>query len=160
MKLIITSPVPVVPPNSYTVEITTYRGDSDGDSHLIMGPFKRDEEEASLQCLLETLQRTKEQFPNGRLGNEEYSYTRTVLGFLQWFGASTCSTLEEMQENYPEELEIFGIDSSLAITSLVKEFYADNWPFQEGCIEETLSKYEVFYYDEGSVKHNVEIDWA
>lgn len=160
MKLNITSPVAVVPPNSYTVEITTSRGDADGYSHFTMGPFKEGENEDSLQCLLETLRRTKERYTHGRRGSTEYAYINDVLGFVQWFGTSPCSTVEEMQENYPKQLELFGAEANQAIADLVKDFYCEDWPYDGYEIEESLDKYQVFYYNADSAKYDVEVVWG
>lgn len=162
MRFDITTPVTVTPPDTYTVEVTTYRGDADGYSDFTMGPFKRGENEDSLQCLLETLRRTKERFPNGRGGSIEYSYENDVLGFVQWFGGSPCSTVEEMQEHYPKHLELFGAEVNLAISALAEDFYYEGWPTEEiyeGSFEESLDTYQVFYYDHNSVKFNVSVDW-
>lgn len=162
MQFNVTTPVEPPEPESYVVEINTYRGDADGDSQLLMGPFKAGKDDESLQSLLETLRRIKERFPHGRGGSSEFSYESNVLGFAQWFGVNPSSTVEELQECYPQLVEKFGLETNLAVSALVKDFYSEEWPYQEGypdMIEESLDNYKVFYYNEIGDKFNVEIDW-
>lgn len=162
MKFKITTPLPQ-PTDSFVVEITTYQGDSDGNSVFRVGPFVKGKDEESLQSLIETLERVLETFrwPTNQLENHHYD----VLGFYHWFSNEDRS-IEFMQENYPEILERHGVEVHTELARLTDGFYPD-WPMDHlyglretryGFICESLRQYKVFYYDNAGVKYSVVVE--
>jgi hypothetical protein len=159
MKLVVQNPVPVAetPKDSYVVEIQSMQGDGDGYRDFTVGPFKKGQDEASLQSLLETLKRMDERFPNGRTGDGTY---RDVLGFQQWFGTDIVS-IEHFQEFYPQLLTEHGIAVHEELIQLAEHHFSE-WhgdAMTDYKRDEKLSKYEVFYYDGAGMKHTVDISW-
>jgi hypothetical protein len=157
MKLIITDPVPVkdMPKDSYIVEIQSMQGDGDGYRDFTVGPFVKDRDEASLQSLLETLERMKTGFPPGVIRNGAY---RDVLGFLQWFGTEEI-TIESLREYYPDLLSKYGEKAHQEIIDLTENHYSE-WhgdALTDYTRDEKLTKYGVVYYDKTGTKYNVEI---
>lgn len=156
MQFIVKSAIPEteVPKDSYVVEIQSMQGDADGYREFTVGPFKKGQDEAPLQSVLETLQRMK---ARGMRGNSTYN---DVLGHLQWFGTETV-TIEFLQEYYPEVLSTYGVEAHQELIDMTENYYTE-WhgdamtDYQQ---DEKLTKYGVVYYDEAGTKHVVEIVW-
>lgn len=156
MKLIIASqPIHVnAPKDSYTVAIELMRGDGDGYTTITMGPFKRNEHEASLYCLLETLQRMKARYPNGRRGGNTDAYDG-VLGFVQWFGE--VGSVEDLKKWHPQLLTSYSEKEHQEIIDAIEvgEFYGE-W-YSHDDTQDSLTAYEVYYYDDDSSKYAVQV---
>jgi hypothetical protein len=161
MQLVILAPVPVkeTPKDSFVVEIESMQGDADGYREFSVGPFKKDQDEAPLQSLLETLKRMETGLSNGMRGNRTYN---NVLGHLQWFGTELV-TIEFLQEYYPEVLNTYGAEAHQELIKLTEnenhyaEWHGDAMTGYQH--DEKLTKYEVMYYDEAGIKHAVQINW-
>lgn len=159
MQLVIQNPVPVAdtPKDSYFVEIQSMQGDGDGYREFSVGPFKKGQDEAPLQSVLETLKRMETGLSNGMRGNRTYN---NVLGHLQWFGTEIV-TIEFLQEYYPEVLDTHGAEVHQKLIDLSANHYVE-WhgdAMTDYQHDEKLTKYEVMYYDEAGTKHAVKIIW-
>lgn len=159
MQLVVESPVPVAetPKDSYVVEIVSMQGDADGYREFSVGPFKKGQDEAPLQSLLETLQRMEAGLPRDARGNSTYN---NVLGHLQWFGTELV-TIEFLQEYYPEVLNTYGPEVHQELIDLSENHYVE-WhgdAMTDYQHDEKLTKYGVMYYDEAGTKHSVKIIW-
>lgn len=151
MQLNICDPVPAVAFDSYMVEIQTVMGDADGYRDFTVGPFKRGEQEASLQNLLETLRRMDE------ASRSDYD---DVLGFSEWF--CVVRSIEEMRKYASALIARDGEKVHQEIMDLSTAHY-EEWhmdPISGGTIPQGLSDYSVFYYDNAGVKHTVAIEDA
>lgn len=151
MQINIGDPVPAVAIDGYMVEIQTVMGDADGYRDFSVGPFKRDGQEASLQSALGTLRRMKNKVPRGDYDD--------VLGYMEWFCA--VRSIEEMRKYEPALLSRDGEKVHQEILDLSTEHY-EEWhsdPFLDGITPQRLVEYKVFYYDEGGIKHFVQIDF-
>lgn len=154
MKLTISDPVPAVAIDSYMVEIQTMMGDGDGYRALTVGPFKRGEQEASLQSLLETLSRMDAKFPRGMSGADNYD---DVLGYYEWF--CVVRSIEELNEYGAELIARDGVEVHQDILDLSEDHY-EEWNMDaivDGTRPEQLNKFNVFYYDDDGVKHTIQI---
>jgi hypothetical protein len=159
VQLVIKDPSPIeeTPKDSYVVEIQSMQGDGDGYRDFTVGPFKRGQDEAPLQSLLETLKRMEEKFPNGRTGNGTY---RDVLGFQQWFGTELTS-IESLQEYYPDLLNKHGVEAHQQLIGLTENHFSE-WhgdAMTDYQRDEKLTKCGVVYYDEAGTKHDVQVFW-
>lgn len=155
MQIVISDPVPAVAIDGYMVEIETMMGDGDGYRALTVGPFKRGEQEASLQSLLETLKRMDEKFPRGMSGDGNYD---DVLGYYEWFCA--VRSIEDMNKYGAELIARDGAAVHQEIMDLSTEHY-EEWNMDaivDGTRPEQLNKFNVFYYDDAGVKHTIQID--
>lgn len=161
MQLVVESPVPVAetPKDSYVVEIQSMQGDADGYREFSVGPFKKGQDEAPLQSILETLKRMETGLSRDARGNSTYN---NVLGHLQWFGTELV-TIEFLQEYYPEVLNTYGAEVHQELIDLTEnenhyaEWHGDAMTDYQH--DEKLTKYGVIYYDEAGTKHTVKIDW-
>lgn len=154
---------PVVPPlDCFMVEVRTYQGDESGDTVFSVGPFRRDADEASLQSLIETLDRVRDNF---RWGNpDRLAHHEDILGFLHWFDSSDYSNMGDLRNDYPELVEMYGVEAHEELARLTDGWYPD-WPLDhlrgfgsEGRHAlERLGEYEVFYYDADGNKFAVNV---
>lgn len=152
MQLVIDQPVPVdeAPTDSYVVVIESMQGDADGYRKFTVGPFKKNQDEAPLQSLLETLKRMMD------IGGRKYD---DVLGFQQWFGEVT--SIEDLQKYYPNVLNKYGVEVNQELIALTENHFSE-WhgdAIADYQYLEKLTGYWVFYYDEAAVKHTVQIHW-
>lgn len=155
VKLTIAHPIPdKTPKDSYTVEVEMMQGDGDGYNKLIMGPFKKDKDEPRIHCLLETLQRMEDAYPNGRRGGDRDSYSK-VLGFEQWFGEN--DSIEDIKQCSPQLFASHSEKEFQDIIDLVGEFY-DSWDSHYDT-QDSLSGYAVYYHDETGNKFTVRVDF-
>lgn len=157
LKLFILDPVPAVelPSESYVVEIETMIGDGDGYPTSTLGPFKKNQDEASLQSLLETLKRMKEEHPYGMCGSDRYDM---VFGFEQWFPGDDGNDYELLERYSPKLIAKYGKEALMEVIELSKDHYGE-WKDDittDGYSPEQLLGYKVFYYDKNGVKYNVE----
>jgi hypothetical protein len=140
--------------DSYVVEIQTMLGYGNVYRDFTVGPFKRGEQEASLQSLLETLGRMAEKFPHGMGGIDNYD---DVLGYYEWFCAIRSI------EGLMKLVDLIARDGAKVhheIMSLSTEYWVE-WHMDAivDCLRpERLTDYEVFYYDEAGMKHTVQTD--
>jgi hypothetical protein len=153
MELIIErAVVPTATPNSYEVVINTMRGDADGYEDVIVKPFIKDQDEASLFYLLETLERTAVRYPYGRGGGDSYS---DVEGFNIWFD-------NEFYEEEADYLKYADNPMPYAEYAAAKELVGDerdfDWPYETDYdAENSYVSHAVFYYDTDLVKYNVTV---
>jgi hypothetical protein len=155
MQIDIGDPVPAVTNDGFMVEIETMMGDGDGYRTLAVGPFKRGEQEASLQSLLETLQRMDGKFPRGMSGEDNYD---DVLGYYEWFCA--VRSIEDLNEYAVELITGDGVKVHQDIIDLSMDHWTE-WNMDaivNGIRPEKLNQFTVFYYDIAGVKHTVQID--
>lgn len=161
MQLVILAPIPPeeVPQDSYIVEIQSMQGDADGYREFTVGPFKKGQDEAPLQSLLETLKRMETGLSRDARGNSTYN---NVLGHIQWFGTEIV-TIEFLQEYYPEVLNAYGAEAHEELIKLTEnenhyaEWHGDAMTDYQHV--EKLTKYEVMYYNEAGIKHSVQVNW-
>lgn len=154
MQIVISDPVPTVAIDSYMVEIQTMMGDGDGYRVLTVGPFKRGQQEDSLQSLLETLKRMDEKFPRGMGGQDNYD---DVLGYYEWFCA--VRSIEELNKYGADLIARDGETVHQEILALSGDHY-EEWNMDaivDGMRPEKLDEYKVFYYDAVGTKHTVQI---
>lgn len=155
MQLTISDPVPAVTTDGYMVEIETMMGDGDGYRVLTVGPFKRGEQESSLQSLLETLKRMDGAFPRGMSGEDNYD---DVLGYYEWFCA--VRSIEDLNKYGPELIARDGVQ----VHQDVIKFSMNHWTewnmdaIVDGIRPEKLNHFAVFYYDDAGAKHTVRIN--
>jgi hypothetical protein len=150
----VSDPVPTVAIDSYMVEIQTMMGDGDGYRVLTVGPFKRGQQEDSLQSLLETLKRMDEKFPRGMGGTDNYD---DVLGYYEWFCA--VRSIESLKKYGAELIARDGETVHQEILALSGDHY-EEWNMDaivDGMRPEKLDEYKVFYYDAVGTKHTVQI---
>lgn len=150
MELIIQEAVPSnKTPNSYEVVIKTMRGDADGYDYIIMEPFIRNQDEASIEFLLEVLTELAAAYTHGMGGMDNYSH---VKHFETWFGGSSYDT-EESYLKYAQNTLPYA--EYAAAILVVGEHYAD-WPAEEG-YQNSYEGFKIFYYDDNAVQHNVQV---
>lgn len=122
----------------FEVEIKTIIGDANGSDFLSIGRFFNDNEytKGVMVDLVETLDRMKEKFPNGKGGNDSYG---NVEGFQRWFRGIA----DEVYEN---------TDPS------VQDFYEEyDWPCDIYGNHNLLHSYSISYYDDNGKKHKVTV---
>ncbi|MEB9469509.1 hypothetical protein P4J10_23230 [Bacillus cereus] len=124
--------------NAYVVECEAMYGDADGWGEVEVGGFTRGKDEHLLKEFLEFCERMKNAYPNGRGGYDDYGH---VEGYDKWFYADNLTT--EEFERLPKKVQELST-------------YWLNDPQGDG-MEATFKDYEVFYYDESGIKHNVEV---
>lgn len=157
MQLTITDLIPAVANDSYMVEVRAMGGDADYYRDFTVGPFKRDEHEANLQSLLETLDRMYNKFKNsGMSWSDNYN---DVLGYYEWFHG--IHTLEILIGRHGDALVARdGAEIHQKIMDLSKD-HSSRW-HGDAMVDcespEQLSSYSVFYYDEAGSKHAVRVD--
>lgn len=153
MKLKITTLVPAVlpDPNTYVVEIESMRGDGEDYRTFTIGPFYRDNDEASLESALQTLERMTQRFPSGMLGGNSYS---DVPGFLHWFGQ--LWDLDNFETNFPDQVK-YGREYHETLLDLAESLRSDDvWPSDDYGNDDELVGYRVYYYTSDGEKFNVE----
>lgn len=159
MKFIITDPIPVAEPpkDSYVVEVQSMQGDADGYHDFTVGPFKKGQDEAPLQSLLETLERMDAAFSPGGRRPDTYN---DVLGHLQWFGTEIV-TIDSLRQHYPNLLNKHGEEVHQELIDLTQnENHYAEWrgdAMTDYTRDERLTKYGVVYYNEAGVKFKVEV---
>lgn len=127
MKIEITTPIPAVeaPSDAFVVEVDAIRDDGDFKK-IVVGPFARGRDEASLESLMTTLELM---FELGPVDGTDRNFYGNVEGFDHWFGKS---------EN-----------------ALSKGFRSkDSWP-RDKCTPYTLSDHRVVYYNADGEMFNV-----
>ena len=131
-------------PDSFEIVIDTYHGDMDGYATVVAGPFPGNNRKSreAMTSLLETLQRMKDAYPNGRGGGSEYGY-ENVEGFNAWFGEGESKDGEELPDPHSELADAF-------------EFFLE-WPTEpyEGN-DNSVWKFSIFYYDENLAQYAVD----
>lgn len=156
----------VVPPvDCFVVEIHTYQGADDGNSVFSVGPFKKGQDEESLESLVETLERVRYTFRRGSPTRETANHS-DVLGFLHWFGPEEYSDMDVLRNEYPALVEKFGVEAHQELARLAyKSDWYSPWPEDnlrglgqnENYPYETLNNYDVFYFDADGNKFVVEV---
>lgn len=150
MQFIIQDVVPISKtPDSYEVVVHTMRGDADGYDDIIMEPFIRNQDEASLEFLIEVLTELATAHPNGMGGGDNHY---KVKNFDVWFDGSYYDS-EESYLKYSENTRPYA--EYIAAARTVGEHYAD-WPTEEG-YQNSYQDYKVFYYDDALVRHHVQV---
>lgn len=155
----------IAPPvDCFMVEVHTYQGDSNGNSVFTVGPFRRGADEASLQSLIETLDRVRENF---RWGNpDRLPYHDDILGFLHWFDSTDYSDMNVLRDEHPEVVARYGVEVHEELARLAEGWYPE-WPWDQLIkfgpddrtpVMEKLEKYLVFYYDTEGDKFSVEVE--
>lgn len=147
---------------SYVVEITTLRNNESKETTFPVGPFKKGEDEASLESLLATLQRMKKRT---RDAGGYHNYTG-ALGFMQWFANNL--TIDDIHNYEPLALSFYPEETQQAIIELVGD-KGTLWPqdvtepdhtysyHKNMRSHERLKSYNVFYYNKKNVKLNVKV---
>lgn len=126
------------PINAYIVRCEAMYGDADGYGELLIGPFKRNQDEEHLQDFIQFCERMKREYPWGRGGGDDYNH---VEGFNKWFCSDNLS--EEEYEALPQTVKDVGD-------------YWLNDPQSDGS-QASFEGYSVFYYDENGAKFNVSV---
>lgn len=139
------------------VEVRAMGGDANYYRDFTVGPFKRGEQEANLQSLLETLNRMKEKFKDS--GMSWYENYDDVLGYYEWFHG--IHTLESLIGKHGNALVARdGAEIHQKIMNLSKD-HSSRW-HGDGMVDyespEQLVAFEVVYYDVVSAKYTVRVD--
>lgn len=151
-------------PNSFSVEIKAYAGDADYYQSFSVDGFRKGEDEDLLENLVSLLRRLKTAYPHGRGGSREYSYIR-VKGYEPWFSIDSPEYFEHLDGEDPEtskalaaEIEAFNTRvQNVKIEMGVRSNWPE-WPYDSTCESEcSLDKFQIFFYDENLVKHEVQI---
>lgn len=151
--------------NTFSVEISAYAGDADYYQSFSVDGFRKGEDEDLLENLVSLLRRLKTAYPHGRGGSHEYSYVR-VKGFEPWFGIEGSEYFEHLDGEDPEiskrlaaEVEAFNTRVQKAKIEIGAPSNWPEWPFDSTCDSEcSLDKFEIFFYDENLIKHEVQIE--
>jgi hypothetical protein len=158
-ELIIGNPVLVKEkPNSYVVEVTAMHGDADGYDTIQIGPFYKDEDEAALESLLQTLDNMDKAYPYGRSGIDEYYNTE---GFMAWFDDADYTEDTYINAYRPSNVPYSEYVESRNIVVAFTEKNNIELPYWPSDVQSNdgssagFDKYEIFYYDENLVKYHV-----
>lgn len=159
MKFVIKNPVVTdAPLDSFVIEYKTMRGDADGFSQNTVGPFKKGEHETHLENIIQVFKGIAEKFPSG-----PYQYFN-VPGFCNWF-QDDIGSMDDFYNYYPAQAarftpeEIALVEESIPLAMEIELF--PMWPFDKLAYEsaqESLREWQVFYYDNNGVKHEVEME--
>lgn len=163
--MLITKTTPAVFYDSFTVEIHTRVASSsgEGESNIIVGPFKRVSHMSNLENLLHLLKAVEK---------EDFYERYTSLGFVQWF-APYMFEKGELNIDDPQELEqllrdygyFCDLDDEEELKAfkdafILSEGFRVEWPIdprsQDG-YQQALDGYKVFYYDPDGFRYNTEI---
>lgn len=137
--------IPAPESNTYTLTVTTYAGDANYYETFSIKGFRRAEDAALLNELLELFPAMKAAYPHGRGGDgDTYEEVESLQSFRDWFG--------DGEIEYRPDIEEF-------VNRLGQDFQYD-WPWASDYGQEmTVDTWTLVYYDDNSNAFEVTVTY-